>query len=80
MAMLVTASCAVCDQIESLLQRNHSPRKFAAEDEYRLQQSFLTSLTQEVVAGSFIILWHAGYQYLPVLKFSENYFNLYNLR
>ena len=41
--------CSVCEQIESLLQRNHSPRKFAAEHEYRLQQGFLTSSTQEVL-------------------------------
>ncbi|XP_013394965.1 F-actin-uncapping protein LRRC16A-like [Lingula anatina] len=35
--------------IERLLQRNHSPRKFASEQAFRLQQGFLISSTQQMV-------------------------------
>ena len=35
-------------QVEQLLQRNHSPRKFASDQQYRLQQGFLISSTQQV--------------------------------
>jgi len=49
----------LCDQIESLLQRNHSPRKFATEHAYRLQQGFLSSSTQEVVVmPAEYLLWY----------------------
>ncbi|XP_071092357.1 F-actin-uncapping protein LRRC16A-like isoform X5 [Haliotis cracherodii] len=36
-------------KIESLLQRNHSPRKCASDQLYRLQQGFLISSTQQMV-------------------------------
>ncbi|XP_064611980.1 F-actin-uncapping protein LRRC16A-like isoform X2 [Liolophura sinensis] len=36
-------------QIEAFLQRNHSPRKFASDQAYRLQQGFLISSTQQLV-------------------------------
>ena len=35
-------------QIECTLQRNHSPRKFATDQGYRLQQGFLISTLQQV--------------------------------
>ncbi|CAH1779010.1 unnamed protein product [Owenia fusiformis] len=37
------------EKIESLLQRNHCPRKFASDQAYRLQQGFLISATQQMV-------------------------------
>jgi len=47
---MLICECLLCfKEIESLLQRNHSPRKFAAEPEYRLQQGFLASSAQEVL-------------------------------
>ncbi|RUS81388.1 hypothetical protein EGW08_010826 [Elysia chlorotica] len=36
-------------KIESCLQRNHSPRRFAPDQAYRLQQGFLISSTQQMV-------------------------------
>ncbi|ESO83066.1 hypothetical protein LOTGIDRAFT_223005, partial [Lottia gigantea] len=36
-------------KIESLLQRNHNPRKFSNDQAYRLQQGFLISSTQQMV-------------------------------
>ncbi|XP_035826873.1 F-actin-uncapping protein LRRC16A [Aplysia californica] len=36
-------------KIESLLQRNHSPHRFASDQAYRLQQGFLISSTQQMV-------------------------------
>lgn len=39
---------SVFEQVERLLQRNHSPRKFASDQQYRLQQGFLISSTQQV--------------------------------
>ncbi|KAL5021980.1 hypothetical protein ScPMuIL_001135 [Solemya velum] len=36
-------------RIEELLQRNHSPQKFASDQAYRLQQGFLISSTQQMV-------------------------------
>jgi len=48
-AYSVYAGLCVCEQIETLLQRNHSPRKFAADREYRLQQGCLSSSMQEVL-------------------------------
>ena len=57
-------SCAVHGQIESLLQRNHSPRKFAAEHEYRLQQGFLTSSTQEVLTSVYATSHTNSYSYV----------------
>ena len=40
---------AALQKIEVLLQRNHSPRKFASDQAYRLQQGFLISSTQQVL-------------------------------
>ncbi|KAK7114213.1 F-actin-uncapping protein LRRC16A-like isoform X3 [Littorina saxatilis] len=36
-------------KVELLLQRNHSPHKFASDQQYRLQQGFLISSTQQMV-------------------------------
>ncbi|GFS23360.1 leucine-rich repeat-containing protein 16A [Elysia marginata] len=36
-------------KIEACLQRNHSPRRFAPDQAYRLQQGFLISSTQQMV-------------------------------
>ncbi|KAK3754087.1 hypothetical protein RRG08_024163 [Elysia crispata] len=36
-------------KIETCLQRNHSPRRFAPDQAYRLQQGFLISSTQQMV-------------------------------
>ncbi|KAK6185439.1 hypothetical protein SNE40_007675 [Patella caerulea] len=40
---------AALQKIESLLQRNHNPRKFSSDQAYRLQQGFLLSSTQQMV-------------------------------
>ncbi|XP_025116030.1 F-actin-uncapping protein LRRC16A-like isoform X17 [Pomacea canaliculata] len=40
---------AALQKVERLLQRNHSPRKFASDQQYRLQQGFLISSTQQMV-------------------------------
>ncbi|KAL3859724.1 hypothetical protein ACJMK2_009925 [Sinanodonta woodiana] len=40
---------AALQKIESLLQRNHSPRKYSSDQAYRLQQGFLISSTQQMV-------------------------------
>ncbi|XP_059156102.1 F-actin-uncapping protein LRRC16A-like isoform X2 [Physella acuta] len=36
-------------KIEAYLQRNHSPRRFASDQAYRLQQGFLINSTQQMV-------------------------------
>ncbi|KAK7492243.1 hypothetical protein BaRGS_00016540, partial [Batillaria attramentaria] len=40
---------AALQKVERLLQRNHSPRKLASDQQYRLQQGFLISSTQQMV-------------------------------
>ncbi|BFZ13041.1 hypothetical protein BsWGS_16081 [Bradybaena similaris] len=37
------------EKIESFLQRNHSPRRFASDNAYRLQQGFLINSTQQIL-------------------------------
>ncbi|KAK3085253.1 hypothetical protein FSP39_000718 [Pinctada imbricata] len=40
---------AAIKEIESALQRNHSPQKYSSDQGYRLQQGFLISSTQQMV-------------------------------
>ena len=44
-------------QIEAILQRNNSPKKFATDQCYRLQQSFLTNELQQVMIYRTVICY-----------------------